>query len=261
MKNTNSKKTLMSNTLFCLTTEGRKMEQLENEIGVKPGYFVEKGKETGCELDVNVVMALAKDLHITVDTLLGVDLTALSPNARYRVMFLDKLMQDTVKDQLDWQRESDVYLKYGVETEFGDPNHPLFEERTFTETTEEGRTLEVTRVVFPSYSYDVYTDIQGEGFHLILKDGSVLYIMNVRGTTRFVADPDAYAKEIWICPSEGEKQFICSSQDIPEVANLVERLYAEVRNNAMHAKIRPDIKNILDGYMASEDGPDEEIDI
>ena len=247
-----NKKTLINNTLYILTAEGKRIEQLEKEIGVQAGYFEEMGKIHNSDLDANVVVALATALHMSVDTLLTVDLSSLSENVRFRISFLQKLLLDTKEDAIDWRRETREYLKYGLKSDFGVCEHPLFEHRSFYYEDENEELHQISRIIFPSYSYDIHTDIQGDSFRAMMKNGVEIFLMNVNGTSFGGSALDAYAKEVWICPPDGEKDFLCSSQDIPEISSLVERLYSEVRKNAMHTTLRKDIKSLLNNYLDNE---------
>ena len=259
MKNTNCKKTMMSNIIYILMKEGRKMEDLESAIGVPSGYFMGKCKQSDSEMDLNVVCSLAKELHVSSDTLLGADLSGLSERVKERISMLDKLNRETKNEKLNWERESAVFLRNAINNYYGD-GHALFEERTFMDYDEEGRGRDVTRNVFPSFAYDVYTDIWGDCFRLSLGEDAALYLMSVRGRDPLKNEPVSYAKEIWISTQRGEKEFICSNQDIPVIAKLVDSLYSEVRDNAMHAGMSLRAKSLLQSFVKT-DMPDEEIDI
>ena len=260
MENTNSKKILMSNIIYTLMKEGRKMADLESAIGVPSGYITGKCKQSDSEMDLNVVLSLARELHVSADTLLGSDMTGLSERTRERIFMLNKLIQDTQREKLTWERESAVYIRNITNNSYGG-RHPLFEERSFEDVVNEtGRIDCVTRTVFPSFAFDVYTTIWGDCFHLSLGEDATLYLMNISGRDPLKNEPTAYAKEIWISMPEGEKEFICSNQDIPAIANLVDSLYAEVRDNSMHAGVSPSAKNALRSLLKSY-GPDEELEI
>lgn len=120
------------------------------------------------------IVSAAKLLKVSIDTLITVDLTGLTPTEQYIVEFFDKLEADTLQDKLDWNIESAFNLNR-IDTDidgfeiYGQRNHPLFTEETFYEETDFEYPQEVTRVVFNSKAFGPHTHIAGDCFNLRLK--------------------------------------------------------------------------------------------
>ena len=254
----NSNNYVMNNIIFILSRAGEKLKDLEEKIGVPSGYLTEKCEQSNSEYDTNVIVALARELHVSVDTLLSVNMSSLPLNTQKMVMFLDRLNRDTKNGDLCWERESAIALREST----AGYDHPLFEERYFNELDAKSGSSMDQKTVFPSFAYDVYTTIWGDCYHLELRNGATLHIMNISGRDPLKGDTTGYAKEIWICTQDGQKIFYCSNQDdISAIANLVDTLYSEVRSYVMHANVRWDIQAVFDTYMREGNIPDEEIAI
>lgn len=257
----NRKNCVMNNVMYILSRAGEKMKDLEERIGVPAGYLSEKCKQNSNEFDLEVIARLAKELHVSVDTLLNSNISSLSGNSKKVVMFLDRLNRETKNGELFWERESAISLRNETSA-YNGFEHPLFEEKSFFEMDAGPESSMVERNVFPSDAFDVYTTIWGDCYHLLLRNGVTLYIMNVSGRDPLKGEPTSYAKEIWFCTQDGQKHFYCSNQDeVSAIANLVDRLYSEVRSYVMHANMRWDIQATLDAYIREGNVPDEVIAI
>lgn len=254
----NRKNHVMNNIMFILSRAGEKMKDLEERIGVPAGYLTEKCEQNSSEFDLDVIVRLAKELHISADTLLSTNISSLSSNSKKVVMFLDRLCRDTKNGDLCWERVSGISLRDGMARY----NHPLFEERDFYKKGENDGSCMDRDVIFPSFEFDVHTVIWDDCYHLLLRNGATLYIMNICGQDPLKRETRRYAKEIWFSTQDGQNLFYCSNQDdVSAIANLVDTLYSEVRNYVMHATLRWDMQATMDEYIREGNVPDEEIAI
>lgn len=75
-----------------------KIGQIEKEAGIRLGYMsrLEKDGNTS-EPSMEFVVTAAKLLKVSVDTLISVDLTGLTPTEQYITSFFDKLKEDTLR--------------------------------------------------------------------------------------------------------------------------------------------------------------------
>ena len=131
-----------------------KIGQIEKEAGIRLGYMsrLEKDGNTS-EPSMEFVVTAAKLLKVSVDTLISVDLTGLTPTEQYITSFFDKLKEDTLKDRLDWNRETAFNLNRMEPDRNGFVYHPLFAEETFYEETDCEYPQEVTKIVFNSKTF------------------------------------------------------------------------------------------------------------
>lgn len=249
-----NKAVMFDNISFMLKETGKKIGELESEAGVSPGYIARTSKEGNTKPGIEFIMKAADALKISIDTLLRVDMSSLTPTEKYLISFLEKLTRDTTDDKLEWYRESAGYLNGRLETDInGYCAHPLFSDATFMEESEGDYPEEVSRIVFTSRSFDVHTVIAGDCFNLQMKNETYLYVMNISKSVYKIGDPNAHAKEIWMCPRYGANQFLCNTKGAPEIAMLIEGLYSAISENARHPKVNKDIKEVIDAFMNNEE--------
>lgn len=115
---------LFDNIDFLIKSENRKIGEVESEAGVSAGYISRTSKDGGSRPGIDFIMNIAKVLHVSIDTLLKVDISSLTPTERYLISFLEKLEHDTVHDLLDWERVSAESLNNIETDQNGIANHP-----------------------------------------------------------------------------------------------------------------------------------------
>lgn len=230
-----------------------KIGQIEREAGIRLGYMsrLEKDGNTS-EPSIEFIVSAAKLLKVSIDTLIAVDLTGLTSTEQYIVDFFDKLKADTLKDKLDWNRESAFNLN-SIEPDInGYVYHPLFSEETFYEETECEYPQEVTRIVFNSKTFGPHTYICGDCFNLRLKNGITLYLMDIEKSVHRTSDTSAFAKEAWISVPHRGCQVLVASQDHTPLAPLLEVLFSTVKERMEHPKINNDVMYAIDSFMKDD---------
>lgn len=255
------KKLMFDNIAYLLRETGKKIGEVENESGVSAGYISRTSKDQNAKPGIEFIVRIADALHVGIDTLLGIDLSTLTPTERYLLTFLEKLRGDTVADKLDWNRESSNSLNR-METDInGNVEHPLFSSVTFYEEDPNDYPEQVTRVVFVSHTFDEHTFIDQECFNLRLKNGAYVYLMHVEKSIHTIDEPDIRAIEVWMC-GQGTRQYLCSSIDGSPLASLVIALYGAVQESAKHPKIKGDLKYSIDAFLNDDldDDPVQETD-
>lgn len=238
-----------------------KIGQIEKEAGIRLGYMSRLEKEGNTsEPSMEFIVSAAKLLKVSIDTLVSVDLTGLTPTEQYLVNFFDKLKADTLKDKLDWNRETAFNLNRMEPDMNGWVYHPLFAEETFYEETECEYPEEVTRIVFNSKTFGPRTYICGDCFNLRLKNGTTLYLMDIEKSVHRTVDTSAYAKEAWMFVPHKGCQLLVASQDDTPVAPLLELLFSTVKERMEHPKINNDVMFAIDSFM-NDDISDDTDDI
>ncbi len=249
-------KILFDNIDFLIRNENRKIGEVESEAGVSAGYISRTSKDGGSKPGIDFIMNVAEVLHVSIDTLLKVNITSLTPTERYLISFLEKLERDTTHDLLAWERLSAETLNSMDTDQNGNANHPLFEFRRFNECGENEYLTEVSRVVFVSKTFDVHTSIHGDCFELRMKNGAYLHIMNISKSVYRVNDPDVFAKEIWMSMPGQAPQYLCSDRGDSKLAGFINNLYAAVAENTKHPKVKQEFKYIIDSFMKDENDDD-----
>lgn len=237
-----------------------KIGQIEKEAGIRLGYMSRLEKEGNtAEPSMEFIVTAAKLLKVSIDTLISVDLTGLTPTEQYIVSFFDKLKADTLKDKLDWNRETAFNLNRMESDINGWVYHPLFAEETFYEETECEYPEEVTRIVFNSKTFGPRTYICGDCFNLRLKNGTTLYLMDIEKSVHRTGDASAFAKEAWMSVPHKGCQLLVASQDDTPVAPLLEVLFSTVKERMEHPKVNNDVMYAIDSFM-KDDIEDDDID-
>lgn len=230
-----------------------KIGQIEKEAGIRLGYMSRLEKEGNtAEPSMEFIVTAAKLLKVSIDTLITVDLTGLTPTEQYIVSFFDKLKADTLKDKLDWNRETAFNLNRMEADINGWVYHPLFAEETFYEETECEYPEEVTRIVFNSKTFGPHTYICGDCFNLRLKNGTTLYLMDIEKSVHRTGDMTAYAKEAWMSVPHKGCQLLVASQDDTPVAPLLEVLFSVVKERMEHPKVNNDVMYAIDSFMKDD---------
>jgi len=247
-----NKQLMLDNISFMLKEFGKKIGELEAEAGVSPGYISRTSKDDKAKPGIDFIVKVAEALNTSVDTLLNIDLSGLTPTERYLISFIEKLKRDTSEDKLEWIRSSADSLNRMEPDYNGNIDHPLFSYEKFLESGEGDYPDEVERVVFVSHTYDVHTYIVGDCFGLRLKNGAYLYLMDISKSVYRNGDPGVFAKEVWMYKPGIGPQFMCSNRDNSPLAALVDDLYAVVKEFSKHPKIKKGLQEAIDAFMRDD---------
>ncbi len=258
MTNEFNKQLMLDNISFLLKEFGKKIGELETEAGVSSGYISRISKEGNTKPGIDFIIKVADAFNTSIDTLLNIDLTEMTPTERYLVSFLEKLIKDTLDDKLDWNRESADRLNRAEADINGNSDHPLLSYETFYEESECEYPNQVSRVVFVSNSFDCGTYINGDCYNINLKNGSILYLMDISKSVHRVNDPDAFAKEIWMYTPDTGPSFLCSNRDASPLVSLVDNLYTTVSERMKHPRIKPKLQYVIDSFMKDDVSDDDD---
>ena len=240
-------KVMFNNISYLASQQNKKIGELEAAAGVSTGY-ISRTKDGNFKPGIEFVLNVANELNVSVDTLLKTDLSALTPTEQYLKNLLERLIDDTTSDKLDWNVETADSLNYIQPDENGNTGHPLFSVKTFMAPTEVEYPEEVTRPVFESRTFGVNTYVSDDCFCLQLNNDTVLYLMNIGLNGGRTNNPNSYAKELWISNST-EQQELCSNKGTETISPLVDDLYTVVVESSNHPKIKQNLKAALDSYL------------
>jgi transcriptional regulator with XRE-family HTH domain len=254
-----NKQLLFENIAFFVRERGLKIGELETAAGVSPGYISRASKESGSTPGIEFIVGVSNELKVSIDTLISAHMSEMTPTERYIVSFLEKLERDTNADKLDWHRESATSLNRVETDQNGIANHPLFSYETFYEQTDGEYPQEMSECRFISHSFDVHTAAHGDCFNLRLKNGALLYLMDISKSVYRTSDPQAYAKEVWLYQDCGGSQYLCCNRDIAPIGQLVESLFASVIENSKHPKINSKLQYVIDAFMKDDLSDDEDL--
>ena len=222
-----------------------KIGQIEKDAGIRLGYMSRLEKEGNTsEPSMEFVVTAAKLLDVSLDTLISINLSGLTPHEKYLVKFFDKLKADTIADKLDWKTERPDYLK-DIFVFQGETEHPLF-------TPIDKSYAEGSRCVFSSKSFGDNTFIRDDCYNLRLKNGTTLYLMNIEKDEHKSNDPDAYAIEAWIWVPYKSVSVLFTSRDASPIAHILDDLYKSVKSQMNHPKINKDAMYAIEAFMKDD---------
>lgn len=236
-----------------------KIGQIEKEAGCQLGYMSRLDKPgTSNEPSAEFIVTAAKMLNVSLDTLLTANLAEMTPTERYLESFFEKLQKDTIADKLGWMIETADNLA-NLEVDMnGYVDHPLFGYETFYEEGEAEYPEEVSRIVFVSDSFGPRTAINGDCYHLKLKGGSVLYLMDICKSFCHVGEPDTLAKEIWIFTPGNGAQMLANSRGTSPLSPMVNALASTVAERMKHPRVKKELKSVIDAFMQDDFGSEDE---
>ena len=246
-----NKQNIFFNIAYLCDEQGITIDELERAVDVSPGTLSEM-KNEGPAPEIAILAAVANRLGVSIDAMVYGLFFELSSTERYLVPFLEKLEKDTLFEELDWDKESAVYLNQMDPDSENFVDHPLFELASFVEETYDEYSQWIADYRMRSRSFDIYTRIAGDCFKLRMGD-AVLYLMDISKSVIHRNDPDAYAKEIWMYHPDKGTQYLCSNKDILPVGSLVEHLFSVVEEESKHPKVKPSFRAVIDTVMAGHE--------
>lgn len=250
------KNLMLSNIHYLIKQQGKKIGEVENEAGMSSGYLSRVSKDQFTKPGIDFIFNVASILKVSIDTLVSIDLAALTPTESYLMNFIEKLCDDTMADKLDWNRESADSLNRLSYDKKGNVKHPLFSVERFEDGDEYDTPEYITEVVFVSHSFDCNTFIDNDCFNLRLKNDSYIHLMHIVKRRYKQGDPNPRAIELWMT-GNGDKQYLCSNTDNSPLSKLLVGLYTIVSEYSKHPKVKKELRYVIDAFMKDdiEDDP------
>ena len=240
----------IGNVYFQLNTnKSVKIGELEDKAGVSKGYFARLKKDNTAKPSIDVVMKVADMFHVSIDSLVGIEMGKLSATDQYKIKFLEKLRTDTESEKLDWGRETAAELGNLRLDEDGNPSHPFFRRESCPVWRGGDYPEYYESNVFVSEAFGLETAINGDCFYLHMK-GAILFLADIVKEEHRSNDPDAYAKEIWLQTWDKSNQFLCSSKD-PAFTSYVNNLFSTVAAYCRRPKLSQECRNVIDNFLES----------
>ena len=234
-----------------------KIGELESKAGVSPGYLSRLNKEDNtASPSIECLAAMATELNISLDILIGAELSKLTSTEEYRLNFLKRLIVDTEADILIWLRETSQELnELDADTDY----HPLFISKTqYFQEEDHMRSYEALKYC-PAVRGESSTVINGDCFHVPIYGIAEVYITNVRFENQNSNENDF---EVFLVENRNVNA-VCSTRNVKsEISTVITLLYQSVSNSMLRLHINQDIKFIIDGYVENKPVPsidDEEI--
>lgn len=250
------KRRCMSAIYAIAKEKGVKIGDLEKEAGVSTGYLSKLNKEENTSSpSIELLVAAARLLGVTIDMLIYSEYEGLSANERYMLKFLDKLISQTLSGELQWEKETKkqlLNLECGYDLS-GEAyvRHPLF---TVTETPAGGEgKFYLTSCYCSRFFPEGDTLIAGDGFHAALSPSDAeLYIMKVENEESHMGiGYDQF--EVYLVNGSGVKPLGCSDFVCGEVSRQIQNLYKVIVDADSNLGINDEVKGIIDLYMSEDE--------
>lgn len=230
---------LMKNLAFLLKKYNLKMGDLEKILGISAGYISRTAKENSTKkLSIDVVWKIAELFEISIDKLIGDDISELSGNTGMLVAFMDKLHHQTECVDIEWESWGGVH----GETDETFDQLGLFtkEEDGFVRYSAPGRNPKVRFLladdVIGTYSVDEFKQLIIVPFRMEKKSEIHYDFMFVWATP----DSETYARE---------KVFYSYDEPFGILDHHAEALYREAKEHFMDVPVSADMRKFITGYL------------
>lgn len=230
----NFNKTLLGKNIKYLTSKkGIKVGDLENQVDVSIGYFSrlanDDGKNTSTMMDT--ICKVAEKLEISVNTLISIDLSELTPNETLLSKFFDKLGKDTSENVLIW----DLEQKSKLESWKYQRLHPFF---CSIDQDQDG-----------FYFHSTFNDnvlITGDAYNVNV-NGKLLFLFKVTNKSN---TKDGF--ELYFYFNNGIQDIIeplCKAYSDSDLYNQIDDLYKVAAESSRHVKLSESVLNSINDYL------------
>ena len=230
---------LMKNLAFLLKKYNLKMGDLEKILGISAGYISRTAKENSAKkLSIDVVWKIAELFELSVDKLIGDDISELSGNIGMLVDFLDKLYRQTECVDIEWDNLGGIhgeidetFERLGLFTKEGDGYI-----RYSAPGRNPGARFLLADDVISTYSVDEFKQLIIVPFRVEKKAEIHYDFMFVWATT----DSETYARE---------KVFYSYDEPFGTLDHHAEALYREAKEHFMDVPVSADMRKFITGYL------------
>lgn len=246
----------LKNVDYLLTQQNKKLGELEEKSGNYPGYLSRmKSGKSSSDPSIEFLMTAAEELNVPLELLVSSDLTEMTSTEEFIMKFLNKVIDNTKKDELRWTRETITELnRLEIERDMGGYEvvpHPLY----IIGDSGEG----VDYCEFPLYNSLFFHNCGvmpcGNGYNAILSGtDNTIYIMECgKGDDSLTWSKDRFY-ELYLVDSDAYGNWrvkkLCNTIEARDI--IVETVNSLVKNiisslNRIH--IDSDVKEILSAYI------------
>lgn len=248
------KNLMFSNIAYLLEKKKIKIGDLEEKAGVSIGY-ISRTKDGSSKPGIDFIVKAADVLGVSIDSLLTVDLSALTPTEQYLLKFFNKLITDTQHDLLDWKVETAASLIELRSDGYGNVDHPLLNYENIDVPMGPDEPAEpVNNLCYQSMAFGYYMCVDGNFYHLRMKNGITLYLTMIQKFEYQTSAPhlSTHAREVWMLDNNGGRKYLARNNDETQIAHVVDRLYQAAENSSKHPKIFGEFKNAIDSFMNND---------
>ncbi len=235
----NFDKTLLGkNIKFLATQKGIKVGDIETEAGVSTGYLSRLANEDNKNNFpiMDLIFLISKKFDVSINTLLSVDFSNLTPNEILLSQFFDKLNKDTENNKIIWELDS----KEKLESMKLKGSHPLF--------------FQHQQDPFFSYHsfFDQDVEISGDSYKVCIEN-KWLFFMAVSNVESPNIDFELYFIYKYTFNSQNEIEKICKICHDSELYKQIIDLRNVAAESSRHVKLSDSVLNTINTYLSHED--------
>lgn len=249
---------IFNNISYLIKEQGKKVGEVETQAGVSAGYISRNSKDANSKPGIDFLYKVSEILNTSIDTLIRIPLSELTPTKRYLVPFFEKMKVDTVSDKISWVRESVENLNQLEPDINGLVDHPLFSFETIYVDSETEYPDQLQKVVFISHSFGRQTFVNKDCFNVRLKNGVKLYLMSIEEIVHHSCKIKGTAIEAWMVDNQGG-QYLCGTHNDLFISALIKDLYDTITEVLKHPQLSNSFKYVIDAFM-NDDIEDDPVD-
>lgn len=246
----------LKNVDYLLAQQNKKLGELEEESGNYPGYLSRmKSGKSNSDPSIEFLMTAAEELNVPLELLVSSDLTEMTSTEEFIMKFLNKVIDNTKKDELRWTRETITELnKLEIERDMDGYEvvpHPLY---TIGESGEG-----VDYYEFPLYNSLFFHNCGvtpcENGYNAILSGtDNTIYIMECgKGDESLTWSRDRFY-ELYLVNSDMYGNYrvkkLCNTIEARDtIVETVNSLVKNIISSLNRIHIDGDVKEILSAYI------------
>lgn len=237
----NFDKTLLGkNIKFLASQKGIKVGDIETEAGVSAGYLSRLANEDNKNNFpiMDLIFLISNKLDVSVNTLLSVDLSNLTPNEILLSQFFDKLSKDTQDNKLVWELESRAKLEECKQQ----GNHPLF----FPINPNDYGTE-----FYYHSAYDSSAVIAGDCYKVVVGN-KWFYLMCVSEANEYINGYELYFISSNYQGYTNIEQ-ICKVYPESDLYNQMVDLRNQAAESSRHVKLSDSVRSSINDYLTQDD--------
>lgn len=233
--------TVINNIYYLGRQNNIKVSDIETAAGLSSGYLSKlKSDEKKSVPSAEALVNIANLLKTSVDTLLTVDLSEITPEEDYVLKFIDKAIKLSGTHDAYWTRLAYKQLLQQVEYPAGQVDHPMFENDGYQLT------------YISAFHANEKVELDKDSFMLDLGFGSKLYLMSV---TIEKDDSCEHELELYIYTDRELKPLCTSLMGGPDYIFLhkMNNLYDAATNACGRVRLDSKVKRAIDIFMQDDD--------
>lgn len=247
------KKLCMNNIYYLVKKRNLKIGDIESKAEISPGYFSRINKEDSkTNPSIEVLCSVAEQLSISLDSLISVDFSALTPDESYVLKFLEALKDSVNKHKDSWEKE---ILKKILN--YSDINTPLYHPMLClsTDNYDDYVSAYYRSDFYPERSMRLLDDI----YYLPVSFNETIFLSStvmLEDRENDLVESKGY--ELYLKgPNKKVSTICCAYEEIyPTFYTMLESLFNSIKEAVSRTSISDEVRGFLSSYMKNKQDDD-----